>query len=40
LGRNHILKHVIEGKIKGREDKEEDESSSWIVLRKPENTGN
>jgi hypothetical protein len=29
------LKHIIEGKIEGRiEDKEEDVSSYWMILRK------
>jgi hypothetical protein len=30
LCRNCLLKHVIEGKLKGREDEEEDVSRYWI----------
>ena len=32
--RNCILKYVIQGKIKGGEDEEEDVSSYWTTLRK------
>jgi len=39
LRRNCLLKHVIEGKIEGREDEEED-VSSYLTLRKKWNTGN
>jgi hypothetical protein len=34
LRRNCLLKHVIEGKIEGREDEEEDISSYWITFNK------
>jgi hypothetical protein len=44
LHRNCLLKHVIEGKIEGRikvrEDEEEDVSSYWMTLGKGENTVN
>jgi hypothetical protein len=44
LPRNCPLKHVIEGKLKGRiemtEDEGEDVSSYWMTLRKREYTGN
>jgi hypothetical protein len=36
---NWLLKHVIEGKIKGQEDEEEDVNSYWMALRKTEGTG-
>ena len=34
-----LLKHGVEGKIKGREDVQEDVSSYCITLRKREDTG-
>jgi hypothetical protein len=34
LYRNCRLKHVIEEKIEGREDKEEDVSTYWMTVRK------
>jgi hypothetical protein len=37
--RNCLLKHVFEGKIKGREGKEKDVSSYWMSLRKREDNG-
>jgi hypothetical protein len=37
---NCLLKHVIERKVKGRGDEEEDLSSYWMTLRKREDTGN
>jgi hypothetical protein len=44
LRRNCFLKHVIEGKIKGRieerKDKEEDVSIYWMTLRRRKNTAN
>jgi len=41
LRRNCLLKHIIEGKIEGRiEDEEEDVSNYWMILRKREDTGN
>jgi hypothetical protein len=40
LCRSCLLKHVIEGRDKEREDEEEDVSSYWITLRKREDTGN
>jgi hypothetical protein len=38
--RNCLLKHVIEGKLEGREDEGEDVSSYWMTLRKGDDTGN
>jgi hypothetical protein len=38
LRRNCLLNLVIEGKIKEREDEEEDVSSYWMTLRKREDT--
>jgi hypothetical protein len=35
LPRNCLIKHAIEGNIKGREEEEEDVSSYWMALRQP-----
>ena len=40
LCRNCLLKQVIEGKIKGQEDKEEGVKSYWTTLRTGEGTVN
>jgi hypothetical protein len=40
LRRDCLLRHVIDGKIKGTEDEEEDISSYWMTSRKSEGTGN
>ena len=37
--RNFLLKHVVEGKIKGRESDEKDVNSHSVTLRKTEGTG-
>jgi hypothetical protein len=37
--RNFLLKHVVEGKIKGRENDEKDVNSHSLTLRKTEGTG-
>jgi hypothetical protein len=39
LYRNCLLKHVIEGKIEGREDEEEDVTSYWMTSRKRDGPG-
>jgi len=36
---NCLLKHVIEGKIEGREDEKEDVTSYWMTLRKRDGPG-
>jgi hypothetical protein len=38
LRRKCLLKHVIEGKVKGREDEEEDLSRYLMTVRKQEDT--
>jgi len=43
LRRNHLLKHVIQGKKEGqlrREDEEEDVTSYYVTWRKRKDTGN
>jgi len=44
LGRNCLIKYIIERKIEGRiearEDKEEDVSSYWLTIMKRVYTGN
>jgi len=39
LHRNFLLKHVVEGKIKGRENDEKDVNSHSVTLRKTEGNG-
>jgi len=39
LRRNCLLKHIIEGTIKGEEDEEDDVSSYWMTLMERYNTG-
>ena len=34
MGRNCLPKYVIEGKIEGKTEEEEDVSSYWITLKK------
>jgi hypothetical protein len=38
LQRSYFLKHVTEGKIEGKKDKEADVSSYWMTLSKREDT--
>jgi hypothetical protein len=38
LRRNRLLKHLIEDKIQGCEEEEEDVSSYWMTLRKRNDT--
>jgi hypothetical protein len=38
LRRNCLLQRVIEGKIQGKNDEEEDVGSYWMTLRKGEDT--
>jgi hypothetical protein len=40
LRRNCLLKHVIEGKIEGREEEKEEVSSYWMASRKGEDNTN
>jgi hypothetical protein len=40
LRNNRLPKGVIEERVRGWEDKEEDVNSCWIILRKREGTGN
>jgi hypothetical protein len=40
LRRNWLLKHIIEGKVKGREDEEEEVSKYWMNVKRKEDIGN